>query len=183
MLYILANSIKDGAKAGVVSALGMALGMLTYTIIASTGLATCFLVSQKLFNIIQILGGIYLLWIAYNTFKDESIIKSLDTESSISLRMIFKRAFTTNLLNPKIALFYIAFLPQFTTPELGNITFQLLFLGFSFLILGLIIDSVIGILSGNLSILLIKNAFIKKYLNKISSVIYVILAIRLFYIF
>lgn len=183
MLYILANSLKGGAKAGVISALGMALGMLTYTILASTGLAASFLISKKLFNTIQIIGGIYLLWIAYNTFRDASVIENISTKSNTSLPIVFKQALITNLLNPKVALFYIAFLPQFTNSKLGNMTFQLLILGFSFLFLGLIVDCIVGILSGNLSALLIKNTFIKKYLNKISAIIYILIAIKLFFTF
>ncbi|KOF57915.1 hypothetical protein AGR56_06775 [Clostridium sp. DMHC 10] len=183
MLYILANSLRGGIKAGVISAFGMTLGMLTYTVLVSTGLAASFLMSKKLFNAIQIIGGLYLLWIAYNTFRDTSIIENISIKSSIPLPMVFKQAAITNLLNPKVALFYIAFLPQFTNSKLGNMTFQLLILGFSFLLLGLIVDCIVGILSGNLSALLIKNTFIKKYLNKLSAIIYTLLAIRLFFTF
>lgn len=181
MLYILANSLKGGVKAGVISAFGMTLGMLTYTILASTGLAASFLMSKKLFNAIQIIGGIYLLWIAYNTFRDTSAMENISIKSSIPLPIVFKQAAITNLLNPKVALFYIAFLPQFTNSKLGNMTFQLLILGFSFLFLGLIVDCIVGILSGHLSALLVKNTFIKKYLNKLSAIIYTLLAIRLFF--
>lgn len=99
MLYILANSLRGGIKAGVISAFGMTLGMLTYTVLVSTGLAASFLMSKKLFNAIQIIGGLYLLWIAYNTFRDTSIIENISIKSSIPLPMVFKQAAITNLLN------------------------------------------------------------------------------------
>jgi threonine/homoserine/homoserine lactone efflux protein len=145
MLYIIATSIRLGRKAGITAALGISVSMLFYTIVVSCGLAAFFSVSNQAFHLLQVCGGLYLIFVGIQTLSDTEL--NVTDSQKQSARMTFFQAMFTNLMNPKVIFFYIAYLPQFTNKALGHMGGQLLLLGCSFLLIGLAIDAVIGLLS------------------------------------
>lgn len=177
MIFVMASAIHRGVKGGIIAAFGMAAGMLVHTILAVTGLSLILTTSELLYNIVQLAGGCYLLYIGYITFKESKLKLSIDKKDEKSLAKVFRFALITNILNPKVAVFYISFLPQFIDPDLGNIKTQLLILGVTFLILGFLVDALVGILSGKVKVILSSKPNIAKTLNIISACIFVGLGI------
>lgn len=179
MLYVLANGIKQGPKGGMVAAIGMALGMLVHTAAAALGLAALFKASPLAFMLVRYIGAGYLFWIGVKALREPAFSGKLTEEMPIPMSSILQRALITNLLNPKIVLFYVAFLPQFIHAERGSVIFQFLLLGFSFVILGLLVDSAVGVLGGTLNRILMENLVLSRALNLFSALVFVGLAVRL----
>ena len=181
ILYILATGMRSGTKSAVIAALGMSLGMFVYTIAVSIGLAAFFTASSKAFYILQMCGGLYLIWIGVQTFKDIKRMSKFNSErQQQALPVTFRQALLTNLMNPKVAVFYLAYLPQFTDEVLGNIAGQLMTFGLSFLLLGLAIDCLVAVLSGKLISFLLNKPKVTKLLKITSAVIFFGLGIYMF---
>ena len=179
MLYILANGLAKGPAAGFTAACGMALGMMCHTAAAALGLSALLATVPLAFDIVRYAGAAYLLWLAVRSFREPAIkVGALETTTA-PLRRIFWQGLVTNLLNPKIALFYLAFLPQFASPANGPVAGQLLILGILFVIVGLLIDSVIGVLSGRLGLRLLRNRHVASALKWLPGTVFIGLAARL----
>jgi len=170
MVYIIANGIYKGVRGGVVSALGMATGMVFHTILVTTGLALIISLPGILIGI-KIAGALYLLWIGYSTLKDTTVV-DVGRPAGVFPGNIYTRAVITNVLNPKVAIFYLSFLPQFISPDGQHARMGLVVLGVSFLIMGLLVDSAVGFLSGKVRHLLASNTSIGKTLNLVSGIIF-----------
>lgn len=171
MVYIIANGIYKGIRGGVVSALGMATGMVFHTVLVTTGLALIISLPGILVGI-KIAGALYLLWIGYSTLKDTNVTVDVGHQEGGFLGTIYKRAVITNVLNPKVAIFYLSFLPQFISQDGQHARMGLVVLGVSFLLLGLVVDSTVGFLSGKVRHLLSSNAAVAKTLNLVSGIIF-----------
>ncbi len=129
MLYVLARGIGQGRTAGVVSALGIGGGTLVHTFAVTLGLSTLLVSMPALYEAIKYAGAGYLLYLGIHTLTSRENMR-LDTERSAqSLNRIFRQGVITNVLNPKVALFFIAFLPQFADGQRGSVAWQLLILG------------------------------------------------------
>lgn len=179
MVYILAHAVSQGPAAGAVAALGMSIGMLAHTVAVTLGLATVLEAEPLLFDVIRYAGAAYLVYIGIRAWLDSGQSKGLDDRPPVPLRTVLWRAVVTNLLNPKIILFYLAFLPQFVDPGRGGLSQQLLLLGLLFVLLGLLIDGVIGLLAGRASQWLLRGRQVDRLLNRIAGTVFVLLAARL----
>lgn len=147
--YIAAVAIDRGARAGVLSAVGMALGMLVHVTAAALGLAALLRSSPAALDAVRLGGATYLAWLAVITLRSAKR-PGLTGRTPSPDRQVLGRAVLTNLTNPKVILFFAAFLPQFIRPGHGPTALQLLTLGGIFLLVGLVIDSVIGLSAGKL---------------------------------
>ncbi|WP_119458908.1 LysE family translocator [Rhodospirillaceae bacterium SYSU D60014] len=179
MLYILANGLTKGPAAGFTAACGMALGMVCHTAAVALGLSALLATVPLAFEIVRYVGAAYLLWLAVKSFREPAIQVGAVETAAAPLRRIFWQALATNLLNPKIALFYLAFLPQFASPANGSVAGQLLMLGVLFVIVGLLVDSVIGVLSGRVGLTLLRNRQVAAALKWLPGVVFIGLAARL----
>lgn len=130
-VFILAKSIGQGKKAGIISALGIGTGSIFHTVLAAFGLSIIIAKSILLFNIIKFAGAAYLLYIGYKMLTDNSQLKTdgVISSSSVDYWKIYRDGIFTNVLNPKVALFFIAFLPQFIDPTFQNTILPFLTLG------------------------------------------------------
>lgn len=146
--YIAAVALARGPRAGLVSAVGMSLGMVVHVCAAALGLALVLRSTPWALTAIQIGGGGYLGWLAVTTLRAsrDRHLTAAEPEGGQLLR----RAVFTNLTNPKVILFFAAFLPQFSRAGHGPVAVQLLTLGLVFLLVGLVSDSVIGLAMGRL---------------------------------
>lgn len=151
VFYILSRTVGHGRLAGVVSAAGIAVGTLFHVAAAILGLSALLASSARAFYIVKYLGAAYLVFLGLRTLlrRDSSEIAASDSDHS--LRRIFAQGVLVNLLNPKTALFFLAFLPQFVDPARGHVATQILFLGTSFALLGLCSDSSWALLAGTLA--------------------------------
>jgi threonine/homoserine/homoserine lactone efflux protein len=180
MLFILANGITGGVKAGAVAACGAATAMVIHTTAVTFGLAALFRSAPTALEALRVAGAVYLGWLAVRTFRAPAIAldRSAD-QPEIRHRAVFARAALNNLLNPKIILFYLVFLPQFIDPHIGHIPAQLFVLGSILLVIGLLVDLLIGMIAGRVGHLLRRQPIAERLINKIAATIYGGLAIRL----
>lgn len=180
MLFILANGIAGGPRAGVAAACGAATGMVVHTFAAALGLAALFAHAPSAYDALRIAGAAYLLWLAIGHFRSASGKELAEpVHEPRSVRRVFVRAWLNNLANPKVILFYLAFLPQFIAPKAGSPTLQLLLLGFVFLLLGLVIDLALGVFSGRIGDWLRRRPSFRRGIDRLAGTIMGALGLRL----
>jgi len=148
VFYILSRTIGQGRLAGVVSAAGIAVGTLFHVAAAILGLSALLASSARAFYIVKYLGAAYLVFLGVRLLLSRNTPEIQGSENGHSLRRIFAQGVLVNLLNPKTALFFLAFLPQFVDPARGHVSAQIFFLGTSFALLGLGSDSSWALLAG-----------------------------------
>ncbi len=132
MLYVIGRSTTQGLRAGAAAALGIGAGCVVHTVAAALGLSAVLAASATAFSIVQMIGAAYLVYVGVSLIvasRSGPDAKSTVTLAPAALRTVFMQGFLTNLLNPKVALFFLAFLPQFIDPEALSKPLALLFLG------------------------------------------------------
>lgn len=133
VLYIVSNSLRGGARAGMVAALGVFAGCFVHVAIATVGLGALLAASAMAFTIVKIIGAAYLLWMGVRLLRATTPGWTPEAApAEPDLRRVFRRGFLTNVLNPKVALFFLAFLPQFIAPDASHKTLAFLALGVLF---------------------------------------------------
>ena len=150
VLYIVARSIDQGRMAGLVSVLGISLGTLVHVAAAALGISALLLSSALLFSVVKYLGAAYLIYLGVRTLLSRDAIRQPELTVHRSYTSIFLQGMLVNLLNPKTALFFFAFLPQFVDPDRGSVAGQTLLLGGIMAVMGVISDSSYALLSGTL---------------------------------
>ncbi len=139
VLYIVGRSLGQGRAAGVVSALGIAAGTLFHIAAATSGLSALMLAQPLAYDGVRYAGAAYLVWLGLRAIVSRQSALDVKVLAPTPLRQIFLQGVTTNVLNPKVALFFLAFLPQFTDPARGPVWAQMLALGFIFQFNGLLV--------------------------------------------
>ncbi len=150
VLYIVTRSIDQGRVAGIVSTLGIAVGTLFHVAAAAFGISALLVSSALLFNFVKYLGAAYLIYLGIRKLLVRKELQSIQKERCRELPQIFYQGVLVNLLNPKTALFFFAFLPQFVDPAKGAVSGQILFLGVTFVVMGLFSDGLYALLAGSL---------------------------------
>ena len=153
MLYVIGRSVGQGRKAGVVSSLGIATGGWVHTILAAVGVAALLRSSPMAFNVVRYAGAAYLLYLGAKMIIQRSRLETQQLPSE-SLTNIFRQGVITNVLNPKVALFFLAFLPQFVDARRGSVALQILFLGVVFNLGGTLVNLGVAYAGGTLGDLL-----------------------------
>ena len=150
VLYTVARSLSQGQRAGLVSALGLSAGALVQVAAATLGLSAILLTSATAFGVVKALGAGYLIYLGIRTLTARDSADSVDVSTPRSLYRLFTDGVVVSVLNPKIALFFLAFLPQFVEPSRGPVAQQVLFLGLLYVALALVTDSGYAVLAGRL---------------------------------
>jgi threonine/homoserine/homoserine lactone efflux protein len=150
VLYILAQSVEHGRRAGLVSAAGVASGGLVHILAAAAGISALVLSSAVAFSIVKYAGAAYLIFLGIRRLLDRSAAGEEAVPGEADAGLIFRRGVVVNILNPKTALFFLAFLPQFVHPDQGPVLTQILVLGSLFVILALISDCLYALAAGSL---------------------------------
>jgi threonine/homoserine/homoserine lactone efflux protein len=160
MLYVISRSLGQGRKAGVISALGIGAGTLVHTCIAAFGLAAILLSIPIAFEVIRYAGAVYLIFLGIRMLLSRRLdsTESSPSTGDANLRMIFRQGVTTNVLNPKVALFFLAFLPQFVDPTKGAVALQIVLLGLIFDTSGTSWNIIVASIAGRASDLLRKRS-------------------------
>lgn len=180
MLYVLAHALSLGTWAGIVASLGMSLGMVVHTTAATLGLATLLQTVPVAYDGIRYAGAAYLGYLGIRTWlSSKAAVAHTDKHESVPMQTVLWRATATNLLNPKIVLFYVAFLPQFVNPDIGHITLQFLVLGMILVIMGLMADVTVALLGGQVGELLLWRKNTRVIINRAAAMVFVGLAMRL----
>jgi threonine/homoserine/homoserine lactone efflux protein len=151
VFYIVGRSIDQGRRAGVISALGIATGALVHVTAAALGLSALLVSSATAFSVVKYLGAAYLIYLGFEKlYRGDSLTKS-DAPEPAKLGRIFRQGVVVSVLNPKEALFFFAFLPQFVDYSGGSITAQILFLGLLFISMGVTSDTLWALTAGTLA--------------------------------
>lgn len=150
VIYILTRSVSQGRAAGLASALGVNLGSAFHVVAAVAGLSLLLASSAHAYTVVKWLGVGYLAWIGYRTLaSQDGEFAEPDTQPQ-SLKRIFAQGVVVNVLNPKVAIFFLAFLPQFVDRASSNPTLQTFVLGMTLVIIGLLSDSIYALIGGGL---------------------------------
>ncbi|MDT9697310.1 LysE family translocator [Streptomyces sp. P17] len=180
MVFIVAMGGRGGPSAGVMAAFGVACAMLVHTVAAALGLSALFTTLPTLYHVLRWVGAAYLLYLAVKAFRDRSVPgEDGSADSGSGMRRAFWQGAVTNLLNPKVILFNVAFLPQFVDPSLGHVPGQLLLLGGTLVLMGFLWDGFVGLLAGRLADLLRRSRRVNRWLNIVSGTVFTGLAVRL----
>lgn len=177
-LFVMTQGITRGRKPAIITALGMCSGVTVHTIAAAFGLSAIFYTSALAFNLVKYAGVAYLLYLAYRAIKDRSSISFAAADDSPPAAL-FKRGFIMNVLNPKVAMFFLAFLPQFVTPDTRYVTMHILLLGAIFMIQAVVIFCLIGYFAGTIGSYLLARPKLAKYFDCLTAGVFASLGIRL----
>jgi len=175
--YIAAVALARGTRAGLESAVGMSLGMIVHVCAAALGLAVLLRSTPEALVVVRLAGAVYLGWLATSTLR--SVRGTSPQTRTLDHDRILRRAVLTNLTNPKVIVFFAAFLPQFTRPGHGPLALQLLTLGTLFLLVGLFCDSLVGLSSGRLHHVLGPGARAAQALTVVAGITFAALSITL----
>jgi threonine/homoserine/homoserine lactone efflux protein len=148
VLFIVARSAHQGARAGLVSAMGIAAGGLVHVAGAVLGISALLASSALAFSAVRWLGAAYLVWLGVKTLRGDGDAEAVAAPPPASPSRLLAQGFLVNLLNPKTALFFLAFLPQFVDPARGEVHLQMLVLGSIFIGLAVVSDSAYALLAG-----------------------------------
>ncbi len=177
-IFVLTQGIARGRKPAIITALGMCSGISVHTAAAAFGISAVFYSSVIAFNVVKYAGALYLLYLAYRTLKERSTVKLAAADDRCSVAL-FKRGFVMNVLNPKVAMFFLAFLPQFVTPHTNHFALQMLLLGFIFMVQAIVIFCLIGYFSGFIGSFILSRPRIAKYFDWLTAGVFASLGLRL----
>lgn len=179
MILVMSRSIAQGQKAGVMTALGVSVGLMGHTLLATFGLGALLMHSEWLFNVIKFIGAGYLIYIGYQLLSSKNHKLAMKDLDKISYKKMFMQGAISNIMNPKITIFYFSYLPQFVVPNAGSEALQLFILGSTFAVLTFMLKAPIGFISGVLSFWIKARPIVLNYINKTSGVILVSLGLKL----
>lgn len=178
-IFVLLQSAMHGRRAGIIVSLGLCTGLVGHTLAVTLGLAAIFQVSLAAFTVLKVAGAGYLLYLACQAFRAGSTQFGNHPILKLSDAALYRRGILMSSLNPKLVIFFVAFLPQFTDPSLGSISWQLLQLGGLFIVIGFFVMSFIALLSDSIRSLLQSSPGFESYIHKLASLVFIGLALKL----
>jgi len=179
MTYVLSRSLAQGKAAGLASALGIFTGSAVHTLLAAVGVAALIAASAIAYQVLIWVGAAYLVYLAIKLWREDTGLDALQKRKPASLTRIWLEGTLVNLFNPKVALFILAFLPQFTDPARGHVWAQILVLGTLFNISGTLVNAGVALAAGSLAERLRQRPGIKRWMNRICATLLGALAVRL----
>ncbi|MCO7126525.1 LysE family translocator [Sporolactobacillus shoreicorticis] len=170
MAFIISRSIGEGRNAGVATAFGMQIGVFIHICLAAFGLSAILMTSMWAFQIVKYIGAAYLIYLGIQTLRKGKSIVITSKKDRISIKKAFLQGALTDIFNPKVALFFLTFLPQFINPHLSSPIAQFFIFGLMFSVMGLIVDIITSVLASSLRQLLSKNKRVFWWQQKISGI-------------
>ncbi|MFO1311461.1 MAG: LysE family translocator [Burkholderiales bacterium] len=179
MILVMSKSLAHGARAGVATAAGVSLGLVGHTLLATLGLGALLRTSESLFTVLKFVGAAYLLYLGVQLLLTRA--KTLDTATATphSHRRLFLTGALSNIGNPKIAVFYFAFLPQFVVTDAGHPTLTIFVLGLAFAGLTFLVKGPVAVFAGRLSSWFAARPSTLAWLYRTSGLVMIGLAVRL----
>ena len=178
-LFVMAQAVQQGRRAGLLVTLGLCTGLLVHTAGVTFGLAALFKASATAFALLKFAGAGYLLFLAWQAFHAGTETGPTANLDRLSGPRLYRRGIIMNITNPKVSIFFLAFLPQFADPARGSLAMQLLLLGGVFIVATIIVFGSISILAGALGERLRQSAWAQKILNRAAAAIFAGLALKL----
>jgi threonine/homoserine/homoserine lactone efflux protein len=178
-LFVLTLSALHGPRAGWIVTLGLCTGLIGHTIAVAVGIAAVFQASELAFTALKIAGACYLLYLAWGAFHASAEKLEGNAGQSVGAGQLYRRGIVMNLTNPKVSIFFLAFLPQFADPARGSLSLQLVLLGGVFIIAALVVFGSIAALAGSLGRWLNRSSRAQVIMNRVAGTIFVALAVKL----
>lgn len=179
IIFVLTQSISSGKGAGIATACGLCTGLLFHTTAAALGVSAIIYKSALAFTLVKYAGAVYLLYLAFQAIREgDSFISSMSSKE-YGTSVLYKRGIFMNLLNPKVSLFFLAFLPQFVNPGAGNVPLQMILLGFIFLVQALLIFFLVSVFAGHIGLKLLNTPGIGRYVNRTKAAIFAFIGLEL----
>ena len=179
-IFVLTQSALYGRRSGLLITLGLCTGLLFHTAVVAFGVAAIIQSSNWAFSALKLSGAAYLSYLAWQAFN--APVERVDDQTqnlTASPVRFYQRGIIMNITNPKVSIFFLAFLPQFTTPEAGPVAAQITVFGLVFLLSALLIFSLIALLAALIGGWLTRSDRAQKYLNRIAGLVFVGLALKL----
>ena len=178
-IFVVTQSAIYGRRAGLMVTLGLCTGLFVHTAIVAMGVAAVFQTSVLAFNVLKIVGAVYLLYLAWQAFHAKATELD-DRDNGIGhWAKLYSRGVVMNITNPKVAIFFLAFLPQFTDPSIGAVSTQMLVLGGLFIVTALLVFGSIAWMAGFIGNWLKQSPGAQVVLNRVAGTIFAGLALRL----
>ena len=178
-VFVLLHSAVHGRKAGLLVVLGLCSGLLFHTAAVALGLAAVFAASAAAFTALKLLGAGYLLYLGWGAWHAPVGIADTATESAMSPLQTYLRGVTMNITNPKVAIFFLAFLPQFADPAQGSMALQIVQLGGVFMLAALLTFGAVAWFAASFGQVFKRSLQAQQILNRVASIVFVGLALRL----
>lgn len=186
MLFVLAAGSSAGPRTGARAALGIGVGGVVHTIAAAVGLSQVLATSATAFAVVKYIGAAYLVYLGLAALLRRAGDREPDREPDRQpvepppvVRHLFRRAIVTSVLNPKVALFFLAFVPQFVSVERGNVALQFAILGLTFCTTGTAVNLLVGLASGRIARVFRERRSVKRVLDRVVGAMFLALGIRL----
>jgi threonine/homoserine/homoserine lactone efflux protein len=177
-IFVITQGITRGRKSAIVAALGMCSGVSVHTAMAAFGISAVFHSSLLAFNLVKYAGAAYLLYLAFMTLKGSTAVR-FEQAPELPPGAMFRRGFVMNVLNPKVAMFFLAFLPQFVVPQSGSVPLQMIMLGLVFMLQALVIFTLIGFFSGSIGQFFLSQPKVARWFDWLTAGVFASLGLRL----
>ena len=179
MLLILSISAAKGARAGLLTLIGVQIANYSHAGLAGLGISGLVLLVPYGFEALKLVGALYLMWLAWGAWRAPSAFASDQAATRIGVGTLVRLGFLTNMLNPKVVLFFLALFPQFIDPARGSVLLQSLELVTIHAVCGVVILSAVALSADRMRAGLIKRPQVQLYLNRVLAVVFAGLAVRL----
>ena len=180
-IFVMSHSALKGWRIGFYTTLGLCTGLIGHTVLVAIGVSVIFQTSAIAFNGLKVVGACYLLYLAWLSVQNKELNLG-GTDKNSTNRSYYLTGVIMNLTNPKVALFFLVFLPQFVNTSNDNVTIQIFLLGLLFILSSLCVFTSIAYLASFLENFLKKSKTVNKNLNILAALIYFILAVNLFFV-
>jgi threonine/homoserine/homoserine lactone efflux protein len=177
--YVMSRSFGQGRTAGLVSALGLGTGSLLHAIAATLGLSAIVAYSPMVYAVVKYLGAAYLVYLGVGLLRPRQVRIADDGPTGLPLSRVYWQGVLTEILNPKIALFFLSFLPQFVDPARGSVAGQTLFFGLVFHVTGVPINMLVAVAGSAIAVWFSRNPLFEQIRNWLSSIVLIGLGVRL----
>ena len=178
-VFVLLHAAAHGRRAGMLVVLGLCSGLLFHTAAVALGLAAVFAASSTAFTLLKLGGALYLLWLAWGAWNAPAGLGTSPNTPALGDAATYRRGVLMNVSNPKVAIFFLAFLPQFANPAEGHLATQIMLLGGVFMLAALLTFGTIALLAGSVGQVFLRSPRAQQVLNRTAAVVFVGLALRL----
>ena len=178
IVYVLTRGITQGTRAGIAAALGFASGCVFHTVLAAVGIAALIRSSPVAFDLVRYAGAAYLVWIGIQALRHRSSFSIEGDKEKRALATIYRQSVIGNMLNPKVTLFFLAFLPQFVDASAGHVGWQMALLGVIFMVQTIVIFGAVAVFSGWIGDWVRRKPAIGERLNVFAGITFIALGIR-----
>lgn len=178
-LMVLGVGMSKGRRYGMIFGLGCALGCISHTVLAVLGVSALIMASPTAFTILKIAGGLYLLWLGIQALRSSGQVRAVAADVQPSMQGLFIKGLVANAINPKVIMFFLAFLPQFVQPQQANVSLQMAVLGIIFTMQSVVLFVALGFFAGSVGQWLNRRPRAGVWLDRLAGGVFVALGLRL----